>query len=227
MLGDLADVVGRLRAVIPTRWFSDQSPNLSALLTGLATPFVWLFGLIQYAAAQTRLSTSTGFWLDLFAYDYFSDELMRAPGESDLSFSYRIKGALFQEAATRSALASSIMLLTGEQPTLFEPARPFDTGAYGGSLSSASGTVPSLAYGQRGGWGSLKMPYQFFVSVPRPPTPRVANLAGYTCPAAGYGRGQISYVDRASLSGNISDDEIRRKICKSLPVNATAWLRIV
>ena len=87
MTGDPADIVSRLWAVLPKRWFAEQSPNLSALLLGIATPWAWLYNFITYVATQTRVSTATDTWLDLIACDFFGNLLGRKPNESD--FSYR------------------------------------------------------------------------------------------------------------------------------------------
>lgn len=71
------------------------------------------------------------------------------------------------------------------------------------------------------------MPYQFFVSVVRPATPGVAKLSGYACSSGGYGAGQLAYVALAELPGAVSDAEIQTQVRRILPVNATAWLRII
>ena len=71
MVGNLADFVCRLRAVLPKRWFAGQSPNLQSVLTGMATPWVWLYSVINYVIGQTRLLTATEDWLDLISNDYF------------------------------------------------------------------------------------------------------------------------------------------------------------
>ena len=54
MTGSLADMVSRLWAVLPKRWFAEQSPNLSAILQSLATPWAWLHDMITYVIIQTR-----------------------------------------------------------------------------------------------------------------------------------------------------------------------------
>lgn len=226
MLGDVPDIVGRFRAVLPRSWFSDQSPNLTALLGSLATPASWLHGLIQYVIAQSRLTTATDFWLDLAAFDFFGDALTRRPQEEDASFRQRIQQSLFVPAGTRAALDSVLTKLTGTAPVIFEPARCMDTGAYGSATLASGGTAATIGYGQAGGWGSLDMPYQFFVTVSQPPTPTIANLGGYGTPVGGYGRGSAGYVDLGELTGNVSDAEIESQICRLLPVNATAWLCI-
>ena len=226
MVGELSDIVNRLQAMLPRRWFSDFAPNLSALLAGLATPFVWLNTLVAYVATQSRLATATDTWLDMAAMDFLGEHLVRRSGEPDPSYRLRIQQALFQESATRPALIAAMSLLTGTAPRVFEPARCGDTGAYG-SVTELPTMTPPFSYNQAGGWGNLHMPYQFFVSVIRPATPGVANLCGYGCASGGYDAGNISYVDLLMLPGAVSDAEIQAQVCRVLPVNATAWLRII
>jgi hypothetical protein len=226
MTGDLADIVSRLRTVLPKRWFAEQSPNLSAILTSLAAPWVWLFDTITYVISQTRLDTATDDWLDLISYDYFGTLLRRNLDESDLSYRSRIKAALLREAATRSAVTAGLTTLTGSSPIIFEPGNVKDTGSYGSLSATLSGPGTGSAYGHAGGWGSLGMPFQFFVTAVRPPTPGVGLLAGYGVRSGGYGEGTISYVDLSMLSGYVTDEIIQETLRSLLPVNAVAWLRI-
>lgn len=224
MTADLADIAARLRSALPKRWFSDNSPNLDAILRSLAAPWVWLHGLVNFAISQTRIATAEDIWLDAIAYDFFGNRLRRKGAESDLRYRARIKSALLPEAATRSAVSTGLAALVGKAPLIFEPANCLDTGSYG-SLSQTSGS--GLAYGQAGGWGSLELPLQFFVSVQRPATPGVSSLAGYGTPVGSYGEGTISYIDLSLLPGNITDHDIQSTLCGLLPVNAVAWLQII
>jgi hypothetical protein len=226
MTGDPADMASRLWAVLPKRWFSEQSPNLSAILQSIATPWAWLHNIITYVIAQTRVSTATDTWLDLISYDFFGNLLGRKLNEPDLSYRVRVKAALVREAATRSAVSAGLQALIGSQPFIFEPANCRDTGSYG--VRSEGFTVPGtgLAYGQAGGWGNLALPLQFFVTAIRAPTPGVSMLAGYGTPNGGYCEGVISYVDLSLLPGNVTDQDIQSTLCSLLPVNAVAWLRI-
>jgi hypothetical protein len=226
MAGDQADIVSRLRAVLPKRWFAEQSPNLSALLQGIATPWVWLYGIIAYAISQTRLSTATDSWLDLISYDFFGGQLGRKSGESDLNYRTRIKAALLREAATRPAVSFGLEALVGSRPLIFEPANCMDTGSYGAPSGGPTIIGTGLAYGQAGGWGNLDLPLQFFVTATRPATPGVNMLAGYGIPSGGYGEGAISYFDLALLPGHVTDQDIQSTLCSLLPVNAVAWLRL-
>jgi hypothetical protein len=226
MTGDLADITSRLRAVLPKRWFSEQSPNLTAILQCIGTPWVWLYSVIVYVIAQTRLTTATDSWLDMISFDFFGDGIGRKLNESDSNFRTRIKAALLREAATRSAISSGLKSLLGCAPVIFEPANCADTGCYGGFLSGPAVPCNGMAYGILGGWGSLVLPLQFFVSATRPATSGISMLAGYGTSNGGYGEGVISYVDLALLPGHISDQDIESALCSLLPVNTIAWLRI-
>jgi hypothetical protein len=226
MSGDLSDFISRLWAVLPKRWFAEQSPNLEALLSSIATPWVWLYNLINYVTAQTRLATSTGQWLDLTAIDYFGRKLNRKTNEADFSYRSRIQGALLRGAATRSAVVAGLESVTGTLPIIFEPANCMDTGSYGSLAGTSHMSGTGMAYGQIGGWGSLELPLQFFVTATRPATPGVGMVAGYGTDGGGYGEGTISYVDLSLLPGHVTDADIEETLCSLLPVNAVAWLRI-
>ena len=95
MTGSVADMVSRLWAVLPRRWFAEQSPNLSAILQSLATPWAWLYDMITYVIIQTRVSTATDTWLDLISYDFFGDILIRKLNE----FGFELSGSCQSGAA--------------------------------------------------------------------------------------------------------------------------------
>ena len=227
MVGDLTDVVFRLKAVLPKGWFSDQSPNLSIILTCLAVPLVWLYDQLDYVKAQTRIGSATDAWLDLAAQDYLGCRCYRKAGETDAVYRLRIKKALLARAATRLALTSNILDLVGSLPVIFEPGSCQDAGSYGAIGPGPSVQPCGLAYGVVGGWGSLQLPYQVFLTVKRPIIYGEAGLAGYGTGASGYGVGPSAYLDLAELPGYVTDEDIQARICSSLPVNAVAWLRIV
>jgi hypothetical protein len=119
-----------------------------------------------------------------------------------------------------------MQLLTGAAPRIFEPVRCGDTGSYS---TLANGPLPpwsGLAYGVAGGWGNPNLPFQFFVSVTRPPRPVVGMLAGYATGAGGYGQGSIAYVDLSLLPGQVTDEDVQKTLSSLLPVNTIAWLQI-
>ncbi len=222
MTGDNQDMLARLRAVLPARWFPDESPVLDAVLAGLSAAWAWCFGLIQYARAQTRIATATDFWLDIVAGDFFGSLLSRRSGEGDAPFRTRILGSLFQDRGTRVALVSTLTRLTGRIPVVFEPARATDTGAYGGSATNVTG----LGYGLAGGWGNLQLPFQCFVRAYRAEGSGIAMVAGWGAPAGGYGIGAEQYASLSMIEGQVTDTDIDQAVASVMPAATIAWLRI-
>ncbi|MGH7152478.1 MAG: hypothetical protein ACREF3_01015, partial [Acetobacteraceae bacterium] len=197
MLGDQQDMEARLMAVLPSRWFPDEVPVLGAVLQGLASAWAWAFSTLQYVKTQTRIASATGVWLDVIAQDFFGPRLTRAIGQQDDAFRSRIQLALFRERGTRGALFAALEDLTGRTPVIFEPRRTGDTGGYGSARGGGSG----LAYGLAGGWGSLMLPFQCFVTAYRPAGTGIAFVNGWAGGAGGYGIGVIEYADLTMVQG--------------------------
>ena len=201
----------RLTAMLPEGWFGDETPILSAILTGLGTSYAAFWSLLQAVITQSRIGTASGPFLDLIGADYFGPPFAREPAEQDDAFRARILGALLRPCATRSALAIAFEHLTGRIPTIFEPALTSDTGGY---------TIGGIGYGLGGGWGSLSLPYQFFVTVYRPSGGGIAALAG-------YGSGGVPvYGSLAMEIDEVSDATLRSALPPLLPAGITAWMRI-
>lgn len=219
MIGDLEDFQNRLVAVLPTRWFADQSPIRDAILAGLATGWSWSYGILQYVKAQTRIASASGVWLDVIARDFFGSEMQRWSGQDDDAFRLRIQRELFRERGTRAAVASVLQDLTGRAPMIFEPARPTDTGGYG----SASATVTGLGYNIAGGWGSLLLPFQCFVTAYRPMGSGIALVAGWNSSGGGYCVGAIEYANLSMVQGEVTDDDINAAITSVMPAASIAW----
>ena len=211
MTGDVPDMVARLKAALPARWFADTTPVLDALLAGLADAASRLYGLLATARVQTRLATATGGFLDLAATDFFGTRLRRHLQEGDDPYRARIARALTRTHGTRAALVATITDLTGTPPVIFEPARPSDTGAYG---------MGAFAWNRAGGWGSLSLPFQSFVTVTRPHGAGIATLAGY-----GTG-GPVVYADLSMMTGQVTDADIYAAVADTIPVATIAWTRI-
>ena len=161
MTGDPTDMLGRLKAALPTQWFADSTPILDALLSGFAITASWIYALLATVRLQTRLTTASASFLDITAQDFFGSRVVRAPNQSDATFRITILREMFRPRATRAALTSGITDLTGRAPNIFEPSRPADTGAWNGRAG----------YGVAGYWGSLALPNQFFVTAYRPTGP--------------------------------------------------------
>lgn len=158
MIGDTADMLRRLRMVLPARWFADDTPVLDGLLTGFASTAAWAYSLLDGARQQARISSATGAFLDVAATDFFGSRIVRRTDQSDIGFRSTILREMFRPRATRQALGASVQDATGRVPDIFEPNRPADTGAWDGPCG----------YGIAGRWGSLAMPNQLLLTVYRP-----------------------------------------------------------
>jgi hypothetical protein len=211
MIGDVADMARRLLAMLPAGWFGDTTPVLGALLQGLGSAFSNFWTLLQAVILQTRIRTATGLFLDLISTDFFGGSLLRLSGEADAAFQARILQALLRPRGTRLALSTALLQLTGHLPVIFEPARTSDTGGY---------TVGGLGYGLGGGWGSLALPYQFFITVFRPSGGGIAQIAG-------YGTGGIPVYGNLSMEqAGVTDSFIQDAVPPMLPAGTTAWMRL-
>ena len=156
--GDQQDISNRLTSLIPP-WFPAGAANvLNALLQGPAWVSSQVHDLVTFAGQQTRVATATGGWLDMIAYDFFGRTLLRASGQGDDGLRSHIERELLRPRASRPALVAAVQDLTTTTPAIFEPWRPADCGAYG---------YGGLAYNAAGGYGSLLLTAQCFVTVPR------------------------------------------------------------
>lgn len=217
--GDTQDITSRLQRLIPPGWFPvGLVPIRDAIITGAANAFSFIYSLLAYIRPQTRIGTATDVFLDLIAADFFGSKITRAAGQSDASFRTWILANLVRQRGTRQAVISILQQLTGRTPRVFEPRRPADTGCYGG---------PTLAYGVAGGYGSMLLPYQSFVTAFRPVNKGIPNIAGYGVPTGAYGRGsQAAYASLSSVEGNISDADIFSAVDSVRPVAYTIWMQI-
>ncbi len=213
MIGDQSDMLRRLKTALPLRWFDDDTPVLDGLLAGLASVWAWLYELLAGVRLQTRIATAVDTFLDLIAQDFFGSRITRRVAESDDVFRARIGRELLRERATRAAVVSVLTDLTGRPPVIFEPARPIDTGAYG----------VATGYGVAGGWGSLALPFQCFVTAFRPQGTGIASVTGYGQAGGGYGQGAIEYADLSMIESQVTDADINAAIAGVMPVAAVAW----
>src|SRR4051794_4786245 len=171
MLGNVSDITRRLRAVLPVGWFGDDVPVLDTLLAAVARGWTVVHDSVRYASDQGRIETASGYWLDAIGSDFFGTRLRRRREEPDDAFRNRLSQDLLRERGTRRAIRQVLLDLTGREPEVFEPALCQDTGSYG--RASRGSVVPGqgLAYGAAGGWGSMALPFQVFVTAYRPIRP--------------------------------------------------------
>jgi len=216
MTGDVADMLARLKLVLPARWFGDVTPVLDGLLTGLASAWSGLYQLLGQVSAQARMATASGIFLDIASADYLGGRLPRRAGEADAAFRARLLANLITQGATRAGLSAALMGLTQRAPRIFEPLNAADTGGYN----------VNLGYNRLGGYGSRNLPFQFFVTAYRPNDTPISNAGGYAVGPGGYGAAPLFYADAAALAGSIGDAEIYAAAAAVLPTSSIAWMNI-
>lgn len=247
----ISDMVSRIQALLPFGWFGNgQTPVLTALLTGIAVMWVWLNNLIGYVADQGRITTATDVNLDMIAVDFFGPYgLLRKVGESDDAYRARILSLLLAPANTPGAVVQIIKDYFDVTATVFEPAQAGDTGAYGsgpaaqaasayfqqtGDTSEYQGISQGLAWNTAGGYGSLALPYQAFVTLPQPLQNSLANVAGYTGQVdgsyvgmpGGYDVGAIEWISLSDGNAIVTADEIYSLIASTMSAGTIAWTQI-
>lgn len=217
-IGDQTDILKRIKGLLPFRWFPDSTPVLDALLSGPAWALANIYALIQYARLQTRIATATDGFLDLIAYDFFGNTLLRRIQEPDAPFRARILATLLREKATRKGMNDALVNLTGRTPIIFEPARPADTGGYGAS---------NWGYGDAGGYGSLAHRAQVFITAFRPIGAGIPSVAGYGASSGGYGTpSQAEWTSLSQVIGFVTDPDIYATIDRAAAAGTEMWVRL-
>lgn len=230
-LGSQSDMLNRLAAVLPTGWFPDSdTPVVDGILSGIANIWSTIWTTLAYVAGQTRISTATDINLDIISSDFLGTSLPRGKGELDASFRSRILAAIFQKMATRSAISSALLGLTGTAPKIFEPTNANDTGGWGSAVSALN---TGLAYGFAGGYGSYDIPFQAFIQTASSTSTTVASIQGYgsatVLPAGyqvvgGYGAGALEYILGTEYILSASDQDVYDVINRIKPVATIIWV---
>lgn len=242
-MNDPQNIVGRLTSLLPRGWLPDVAPAASVPLSGAAQLWDEIFALLAYVKEQTRITTAGDVFLDLAARDYLGVRVGRKPGQTDDSFRARIKVEVLRPRATRAALISAITDLTGISPGVFEPRWPPDTGGYG-NIGMSLGTA--LAYGGAsgggaGGWGSLALPFQFFVTAYTGNSQfgGIGGIGGFYYgtgwAGGGYGSltnnaagaGSIEYLSAEQSTNVIDAADIDQLIVSMIPVGTIAWTKVM
>jgi hypothetical protein len=217
------DILQRIKAILPVRWFGQNTPVLDSVLSSLAAGWASLFDLVNYTKSQTRISTAFDVWLDIVATDYFGDRIRRRSGESDASFRPRILAELLRDRCTRVAIYTLLKDLTGRAPAIFEPTNPGDTGCYG---SLATGNIGGIGYCTSGGWGNLNLPFQLFVRAFRPIAMGVAMTNGWGGNLGAYGAGASTYIGLGMDSTQPGDLEVYQNVGRTTAIGTIAWISI-
>jgi hypothetical protein len=211
MNGDASNMASRMHAMLPEGWFGDVTPVLQSVLQAVGAGLSAFWMLLQSVITQTRIATATGSFLDQISQDFFGSGLPRYVDEVDDAFRTRITEALLRPRSTRAALREALYQMTGRLPRVFEPARTTDTGGY---------AIGGIGYGAGGGWGSLALPYQFFLTAYRPLVGGIPELAGYSGP------GVPVYGSLAMEVSGIPDSVIEAAVPPLLPAATIAWMNI-
>lgn len=216
MTGDSADMLARLKGLLPARWFAQTAPYRDAVLGAIADVLAWSYDLFQWVIAQSRIATATDVFLDLAAFDFLGLWFRRRSGEADDSFRTRLLAEILRERVTRAGLVRALVDLTGRAPSVFEPRRPADTGGYGAGVGYSVG----------GGYGSLLLPAQAFVTALRPATSGIPYVGGYAIASAYRTPSATEYADLAAAGAQITDAEITDTIDRTIAAGVTAWVSI-
>lgn len=156
----------RMADLFPRGWASDdakQTGNVYALLVAVGNELQIAQGELQYALSAQRIQTETFPELDFASVDFLGSTLPRPSGTSDAAFGQEIIAALFQPAATRSALQNALTLLTGSVPRMLEPWNVDDTGSWDNKSYWNVDTVANPAR-----WGNGGLRYQGFIETAPP-----------------------------------------------------------
>lgn len=222
---DQAGMLARLRGLLPRRWYPDDAAVLDVALTGPAAMWAWAAEGLAWLRLQTRLRTVSGSFLDAAAADYFGARIRRRPEQGDASFRRRVLAELFRERGTRAGLIRALTDLTGRAPVVFEPANASDTGGWG--------TAGGMGYGRAGGWGTLALPYQAFVTARRPAMGGIPGVAGWSTGAGAYtafGRiaptGGMAWASLPMVRDAVTDQDIAETVAGVIPAGTLAWLRV-
>jgi hypothetical protein len=168
MIGDIPDILARLKSLIPNGWFGSTTPVLDSVLTGIATVDANIYALAQYAQLQTRIKTATGGWLDLIAMDFYGSSFPRGNAESDGSYRTRILASLFSKANTRAVITAALEDLTGSVPLIIEPWSVQDTGEWDG-IGSQTITFWDVETPQNPSHWTSNFAATFYVQIAVPP----------------------------------------------------------
>jgi hypothetical protein len=217
------DILQRIKATLPAGWFGEDTPTLDSILNAVAAGWVGLLGLLDYLTMQTRIGTAFDSWLDLVATDFFGSRVRRRLQEPDVSFRQRIRAELLRDRCTRAAIYDTLLELSGRPPIIFEPTNPQDTGCY-----STWGTIGPGCFGYSiaGGWGSLNLPFQAFITAYRPALPGIAMINGWGGSIGGFGVGLSSYTSASTNSSWAEDAEIYETTSRTAAVCSIMWMSI-
>ena len=252
MIGDSADILARVKRLLPARWFSTEAPIRDAILGGVSDLSAWCYSFAYYVYAQMRIASASGPSLDLIAYDFLGLYLRRN-GASDAVFRAKIKATILQERVTRAGMISALTTLTGTAPTIFEPWNTGDTGGWdagglgwagtlagtgpGGGWDAASGwdtnssgydltSSSAQSSGGGGGWGATNMPAQVLITIPPVAIQGIPTVGGWDQGLGWDAAASGEWIDTDNLPGTLTDADILAAVNATKPTGVIAWVDI-
>ena len=158
-----AQIQAYLVSKLPKGWFSSvatASGIIGAILSGYAWSFGYVMGIAQFVALQIYLQTTSGGFLDLWAYDFLGTFVLRKEGEADISFRNRVSAYIFAPTVSKGAIVTLLTRLGFTSPVVREAFSPNDTAAFSGTFYFGGGGNARF--------GSQNYPGQIFVEAGLP-----------------------------------------------------------
>ena len=210
-------IIQRFLKLLPLNWFAVGAVTLGVVAAAVGAVFGDVQSVITAVQANIYLQTTTGGYLDLWVYDFFGPTLLRNTGESDTDYYIRAQSNIFAPACTREAVSNAIQTLTGTAPTIVEPWRPSDTGAYG----------YVCGYGVAGIWTDY-LPYQAFLTATVPNSVTgVPGVAGYGEGPGGYGVNSMLYYEEITTTATTSAQNVYDLIERLKVYGTLIWVRLI
>lgn len=88
-----------------------------------------------------------------------------------------------------------------------------------------NGQAQGLAWNTTGGWGSLSMPFQAFVTVYNTPNVGIATVQPWNGDA-GWGSPALAYADLQDAANTLTNAAIYAAVADVMPAVAVAWTQI-
>ena len=158
-----AQIQAYLVSKLPKGWFSSTATAtgiIGAILAGYAWSFEYVMGIAQFVALQIYLQTTSGGFLDLWAYDFLGTFVLRKEGEADISFRNRVSAYIFAPTVSKGAIVTLLTRLGFTSPVVREAFSPNDTAAFSGTFYFGGGGNARF--------GSKDYPGQIFVEAGLP-----------------------------------------------------------
>jgi len=219
MIGDKDDIVARLQRWLPQGWFPSDGTRINSILSGFASVLATIWTAIAYVTLQTRLATTTDGFLDLASRDFFGPVLPRLPGETDPTFSLRIRNEVFRDRQTRNAIDALLFELTGQHPIITELERPKDVGAF---------RYRGLAFRAVGHYASRFWRPMVFIQTVHAGRFVIPHFGGLRAPAAAFRIPTFLYTDPSMVEGSgYTDLQLFAALERIRTAGVTYWVQFL